>query len=53
MVYYCCETHVELAIDTIVDEHETAPILEKTNEDNDLSTTCNYCNEKAIYKISG
>ena len=52
-MYYCCENHIELAIDMIVDEEEVAPIMEKLELEERLSTVCNYCAEKAIYKISG
>jgi CxxH/CxxC protein (TIGR04129 family) len=48
---YCCEEHVELALDTIVDEHETFPVLSKIDGDN-LSTTCEYCQNTAIYVVA-
>lgn len=48
---YCCKEHVELALDIIVDEHETAPVLEEVKEDTDLSTPCEYCNERAAYIV--
>ena len=43
---YCCEEHVELALDMIVDEYETFPVLTKISVDN-LSTSCEYCQNKA------
>lgn len=52
-MYYCCEDHVDLALDIIVDEKELAPIMEKLDQEKQLSTTCNFCTEQAIYKISG
>ncbi len=48
---YCCEEHVDLAIDTIVDEFETFPLLSKV-EAEDLSTTCEYCQNRAIYVVA-
>ncbi|MCL6572795.1 MAG: CxxH/CxxC protein [Bacillus sp. (in: Bacteria)] len=48
---YCCEEHVDLAIDTIVDEYETFPVLAKAPVDN-LSTICGYCKNKAIYIVA-
>lgn len=48
---HCCEEHVELAIDTIVDEYETFPILSKV-ESEDLSTGCEYCQNNAIYVVA-
>ncbi|WNF37179.1 CxxH/CxxC protein [Bacillaceae bacterium IKA-2] len=51
-MYYCCEEHVELAIDMIVDEEEKAPIMEKLNAGKELSTLCTFCTETAIYKLS-
>ncbi|MDQ0215379.1 CxxH/CxxC protein (TIGR04129 family) [Oikeobacillus pervagus] len=48
---YCCEEHVELAIDIVVDEHEVAPIIEKVEEGGNLSTTCEYCRNRAVYLV--
>lgn len=48
---YCCEEHVEIAIDTIVDDFETFPILNKI-EDEKLSTTCEYCQKHAVYMVA-
>ncbi|MDZ5471682.1 CxxH/CxxC protein [Bacillus sp. 31A1R] len=48
---YCCEEHVDLAIDTIVDEFETFPELSKV-EEKDLSTGCEYCRNAAIYVVA-
>lgn len=47
----CCEEHVELALDIIVDEYEVAPKIEKI-ESNDLSTTCEYCQNTAVYVVT-
>ncbi|MED4353972.1 CxxH/CxxC protein [Schinkia azotoformans] len=47
----CCKEHVELALDIIVDEYEVAPTIEKV-EGNDLSTTCEYCQNIAVYVVS-
>lgn len=52
-MYYCCEEHVELALDIIVDETELAPVMEKLDEEKQLSTKCTFCEEQARYKISG
>ncbi|MEH7109159.1 MULTISPECIES: CxxH/CxxC protein [Bacillaceae] len=48
---YCCEEHVELALDVIVHEHETFPVLEKVDVDN-LSTSCEYCRNNAVYVVA-
>lgn len=48
---YSCEEHVEIAIDTIIDEHITFPILSKIAE-KELSTTCEYCQKQAIYIVA-
>ncbi|WP_442853746.1 CxxH/CxxC protein [Bacillus sp. FJAT-27245] len=48
---YCCEEHVDLALDMVVDEHETFPILEKVDVDN-LSTSCEFCQNTAIYVVA-
>ncbi len=52
-MYYCCETHVELALDTLVDEQEVAPIMEKLEQEEQVPTLCSFCSQQAIYKISG
>ncbi|OLN22303.1 CxxH/CxxC protein [Domibacillus antri] len=44
---YCCLEHVELALDIAVDEQETAPVLEKTNE----ADSCEFCENQAIYVV--
>lgn len=51
MIYSCAE-HVDIAIDTIVNEHETFPILEEVSEEKKLSTTCEYCKNTAIYMVA-
>ncbi|WP_077215186.1 CxxH/CxxC protein [Bacillus dakarensis] len=48
---YCCEEHVDLAIDTIVDEFETFPLLSKVAVD-ELSTSCEYCRNSAVYMVA-
>jgi CxxH/CxxC protein (TIGR04129 family) len=51
MMIFSCEEHVEIALDTIVDEQGTFPILSKLAVDN-LSTTCEYCQNQAIYMVA-
>ncbi|APH06800.1 CxxH/CxxC protein [Bacillus weihaiensis] len=48
---YCCEEHVEVAIDMYVDEKELAPEIEKVAENEKLSTTCELCKNPAVYVI--
>ncbi|TYS45618.1 CxxH/CxxC protein [Bacillus infantis] len=48
---YCCEEHIDIAIDTVVDEYETFPVMNKI-EDSQLSTTCEYCRNKAVYMVA-
>ncbi|MBS4223855.1 CxxH/CxxC protein [Lederbergia citrea] len=49
---YCCKEHVELALDIIVDEYETSPVLEEVKEGSDLSTACEYCDKPAAYVVA-
>lgn len=49
---YSCEEHVDIAIDTVVDEYETFPQLSKISDEERLSTTCEYCQNKAIYLVA-
>jgi CxxH/CxxC protein (TIGR04129 family) len=46
---YCCEDHVELALDVAVDESGSFPELNKV--ENKLSTTCEYCQKEAVYIV--
>lgn len=48
---YCCNEHVELALDIVVDEYETFPLLEEAKDVEQLSTTCEYCDKKATYIV--
>jgi CxxH/CxxC protein (TIGR04129 family) len=48
---YCCEEHVDLALDMVVDEYETFPVLSKVPGDN-LSTGCEYCQNRAVYIVA-
>jgi CxxH/CxxC protein (TIGR04129 family) len=46
---YCCEEHVELALDVMVDESGSFPLLNKV--ENQLSTACEYCEKQAVYMV--
>ncbi|WP_299089798.1 CxxH/CxxC protein [uncultured Metabacillus sp.] len=48
---YCCEEHIELAIDMYVDEKELAPEIKKLDKDSNLSTSCELCQNPAIYIV--
>ncbi|MCJ7842868.1 CxxH/CxxC protein [Lederbergia sp. NSJ-179] len=48
---YCCEEHVDLALDIVVDECEIAPTLEKIKKEENLSTPCEYCQNRSIYLV--
>lgn len=48
---YCCKEHVELALDIVVDEHETAPVLEKLETESKLPTPCEFCQNAAEYIV--
>lgn len=50
MLIYCCKEHVELAMDVIIDEYETFPVLMKA-EGEQLSTSCEYCQNDAEYIV--
>ncbi|CAM3940730.1 CxxH/CxxC protein [Mesobacillus zeae] len=49
---YCCEEHVELALDEAVDEYETAPKLEKIKDVDNENATCGYCGQAAVYIVA-
>ncbi|MBO9131339.1 CxxH/CxxC protein [Bacillus sp. 165] len=48
----CCGEHVDLALDMIVDEFEEAPFIHNVDNNNDSSTTCQFCQNTAIYVVS-
>ncbi|MCD7035318.1 CxxH/CxxC protein [Metabacillus sp. GX 13764] len=47
----CCDEHVELAIDIYVDENELAPEIIKIDQNAELPTTCEYCENPAVYIV--
>ncbi|MGG4153281.1 CxxH/CxxC protein [Peribacillus muralis] len=51
MELYCCQEHVEMALDEVVYECETYPVLTQVSEEKQLSTTCEYCRNVAIYLV--
>lgn len=52
MMIYCCEDHVELALDVIVDDYFIAPKLEKLEDPEKISTGCEYCEKPAVYVVA-
>ena len=48
----CCKEHAELAIDIIVGEFETPPVVELLTKESELSTGCEYCSKQGVYKVS-
>lgn len=51
MILYCCQEHVEMALDDIIYNCETYPKLSSISEEEQLSTPCEYCRNKAIYMV--
>ncbi len=51
-VIYCCEEHVELGLDELVNQMETAPVLSQLDSEKLPTTTCGYCGKPAIYIVS-
>ncbi|MDX8360945.1 MULTISPECIES: CxxH/CxxC protein [Bacillaceae] len=47
----CCDEHIDLAIDMYVDEHEIAPEINMLNEEEKLSTCCEFCRNQATYIV--
>lgn len=50
-MYYACEEHIELALDMVVDEQELAPEINKVEPEKQLSTSCSFCENGAIYIV--
>ncbi|WP_084414157.1 CxxH/CxxC protein [Salibacterium aidingense] len=49
-MYYACEEHSERALDDAVEHSGEPPFMDRMAEDN-LSTGCSYCEQKAVYKV--
>jgi CxxH/CxxC protein (TIGR04129 family) len=49
---YCCSEHVELALDEVVDEFETAPQLTKLEAVDKSTFPCGYCGQQAVYIVA-
>ncbi|WP_432353667.1 CxxH/CxxC protein [Sporosarcina sp. A2] len=47
-----CETHINRALDEFVAKEETFPNMETIKNDNELSTTCDYCELLAVYLVT-
>ena len=53
MIFYCCEEHVDMALDEMVYGCETYPILTSVcRRGKSLSTPCEYCQNRG-YICSG
>nr|WP_096437964.1 CxxH/CxxC protein [Alteribacter populi] len=50
-MYYCCEEHIDMAIEDIVDYYALPPKIDKLTDEKQLSTTCNYCSNNAFYQV--
>lgn len=48
----CCQEHVELALDIIVDEFEVAPVIHSVINSEDEKKPCEYCQHDAKYIVS-
>jgi CxxH/CxxC protein (TIGR04129 family) len=49
---YCCDEHINIALDQIVDEYEVAPDFKKITNGLELSTPCEYCGNEATYLVT-
>ncbi|WP_424237387.1 CxxH/CxxC protein [Bhargavaea ginsengi] len=47
-----CETHVYRALDEVTAETAAYPIMEIINKGGELSTSCDYCQQAAVYVVS-
>jgi len=48
-ILYACKEHIEVALDDFINEEEKAPIMLEMSED--TNEACNYCEQKAKYKV--
>ena len=52
MKIYSCETHINQALDMFVAKEETFPLMESIQQDEKLSTKCEYCDTPASYIVA-
>ena len=45
-IIYACEEHIDQAMDEVINEKETFPVMNEVNE-----KKCSYCNKEAKYEI--
>ncbi|MFD3450536.1 CxxH/CxxC protein [Microbacteriaceae bacterium 4G12] len=48
----CCDEHVELALDIIVDEFEVSPFIHTVDNTDSSAKICEFCQNKARYVVS-
>ena len=49
---FSCETHINHALDMFIAEQKTFPMLEELKDNEKLSTTCTYCESRALYIVA-
>ncbi|WP_088042109.1 CxxH/CxxC protein [Bacillus sp. EAC] len=47
-----CNEHIEWALDDFVDKYNETPLLNKVEKTQKISTSCEYCQNDAIYIVS-
>lgn len=59
MKIYCCIDHVEVGLDTIVDETEVPPFINEIDKEENKEVThkegeptCEYCGKPAVYIVA-
>lgn len=46
MIKYACDEHIEDAMDDVINESETFPLIEKV-----YGSKCSYCDKKSTYEV--
>ncbi|WP_081416045.1 CxxH/CxxC protein [Peribacillus kribbensis] len=49
---YCCKEHVDLALRSGGERQGSAPFLKEISTEEILSTTCEYCQNPAVYIVA-
>ena len=52
MKIYSCQTHIDQALDELIEKEEVYPIMDKIAESEKLSTKCSYCDTLALYVVA-
>ena len=48
---YCCDEHIDRAIDEMLDLHPLPPSIENVSDEEQLHLKCHFCDDRPIYCV--